>query len=260
MSFTIILLGIILLFILYKGGYFLSKGEFGEKRVSSILNRLPSEFYHVFNNIILPTSKGTSQIDHIVISEYGLFVIETKNYSGKVYGSENAEYWKEYFNWFSRAWYKYGHHSKSYSFYNPIRQNSSHIHALRTLLKEYGDLPFYSIIVFSNKADLHVTVYSAIVTHLRYLDYTIKQYNHPILSDNQIQAIIKTISNSQLEATEETVSEHMYNVIEAKETKSEKIRSGKCPRCGGNLILREGRYGRFYGCSNYPDCRYTYNT
>ena len=253
----LILVVVIFIVILAKGGYFLPKGEYGEKRVSSILSRLPSDYYNVFDDVIIPTSKGSAQIDHIVVSVYGIFVIETKNYSGKVYGSENSEYWTEYFNWFSRVWYKYGHHSESYSFYNPVRQNEGHIRAIRNLLKGNGDLYICSVIAFSNEAELHVSVSSADITHWRYLDDTILNYKDQLLSKEQVLSITRIISD--LEKTDEKISEHIYNTIKTKEAKSELIRSGRCPRCGGELVLRNGKYGMFYGCSNYPTCRYTYN-
>lgn len=72
------------------------KGEIGEKRVAHILQRLPKEEYRVINNLLLQTSSGgTTQIDHVVISEYGIFVIETKFYKGWIYGGENSEYWTQ---------------------------------------------------------------------------------------------------------------------------------------------------------------------
>jgi DNA topoisomerase-1 len=36
-----------------------------------------------------------------------------------------------------------------------------------------------------------------------------------------------------------------------------KTNGGVCPKCGGKLIMREGKYGNFIGCSNFPKCRYT---
>lgn len=49
----------------------------------------------MLNDIMLPTEKGTSQIDHVIISSYRVFVIETKNYSGWIHGSENSEDWMQ---------------------------------------------------------------------------------------------------------------------------------------------------------------------
>ena len=56
-----------------------SKGKVGEKVVASKLDHLPKDQYRVLNNVTIPTPKGSSQIDHLVVSIYGIFVIETKN-------------------------------------------------------------------------------------------------------------------------------------------------------------------------------------
>jgi DNA topoisomerase-1 len=45
-----------------------------------------------------------------------------------------------------------------------------------------------------------------------------------------------------------------------KEIPSQKVQipiGEKCPLCGGELLLRKGRFGEFIGCSNFPKCRYT---
>lgn len=89
-----------------------SKGRIGEHRVAHILSKLPKDRYQVINNLLLRTSSdSTTQIDHVVISQYGIFVIETKFYKGWIYGGENSEYWTQNI---------YGH---KYSLRNPIHQN-----------------------------------------------------------------------------------------------------------------------------------------
>jgi hypothetical protein len=65
------------------------KGIIGEKSISSILYFLDKSKYKVINNIVLKKDTKTSQIDHIVISDFGIFVIETKNYKGWIIGHEN---------------------------------------------------------------------------------------------------------------------------------------------------------------------------
>lgn len=58
-------------------------------------------------------------------------------------------------------------------------------------------------------------------------------------------------------ASKEETKEHIQEVkTTIKETKK-KIKAGTCPKCGGELVLRKGKYGKFYGCSNYPKCRFT---
>ena len=70
------------------------KGKQGELIVRDILSHLPEE-YHVLHDIILKTEKGTTQIDHVVISRYGVFTIETKNYRGEIYGDDTRKKWTQ---------------------------------------------------------------------------------------------------------------------------------------------------------------------
>ncbi|MCR5827564.1 MAG: topoisomerase DNA-binding C4 zinc finger domain-containing protein [Bacteroidales bacterium] len=86
----------------------------------------------------------------------------------------------------------------------------------------------------------------------------IKQYQHIILSselmDYYRRRLLEVISTSESDRRE-----HLGNVYRYKERRDEAVASGKCPRCGGSLVIRNGRYGQFYGCSNYPQCNYILN-
>jgi len=125
---SVIFVVLIVLIILYRHNEPKIKGAIGEKRVIRQLSKLPPEEYKVLNNIMIKTDKGSTQIDHVVISIFGIFVIETKNYNGWIHGSENSEYW-------TQSIYK----NKS-SFRNPIRQNRAHIYALKEVLPDYGQV------------------------------------------------------------------------------------------------------------------------
>ena len=68
-------------------------GSGGEGRVAGRLAKLPQEDYQTVNDIMLPTVDGeTTQIDHVVVSRYGIFVIETKDYNGWIFGGENQRH------------------------------------------------------------------------------------------------------------------------------------------------------------------------
>ena len=127
---------IIILFIisfLVKKKY-LDKGKLGERSVSKRLKRLDNNKYKVINDVILKTSRGTSQIDHLVVSNYGIFVIETKNYQGWIVGSENADNWQQII------------YNKKNFFRNPIKQNYGHIKAIEENLKVNNKIEYISII------------------------------------------------------------------------------------------------------------------
>lgn len=66
------------------------KGASGEAMGSWVLSHLPKEQYTVIHNVMLQTERGTSQVDHVVVSVYGIFVIEVKNYTGWISEMENS--------------------------------------------------------------------------------------------------------------------------------------------------------------------------
>ena len=72
------------------------KGLIGELLVNIAINlRLDKTKYKLLKNITLPTDDGSTQIDHIIVSEFGIFVIETKNMKGWIFGSENQKTWTQ---------------------------------------------------------------------------------------------------------------------------------------------------------------------
>ena len=220
-----------------------SKGKVGEKVVAGKLDRLPKDQYRVLNNVTIPTPKGSSQIDHVVVSVYGIFVIETKNYNGWIYGGENSEYWTQNI---------YGN---KYQLYNPILQNAGHVRALRRVLKDYEPLPIMPIVAFSGKADSSKSF--AIMNFDAGTGLDDEAISFSLLSD-QVNAICDTILAVQIEPGRETDKQHVKDIRNAREQKYDAVASGRCPRCGGTLMLRSGKFGKFYGCSNYPKCNYTH--
>lgn len=228
-------------------------GDYGEKRVSSFLEDLPCEKYRVFNDLLIRDGNYTTQIDHIIISRYGVFVIETKNTHGKVYGSENAEFWKQYLPDFG---YKSFGCTQEHQLRNPIWQNAGHIKSLRRLVFD-NDIPIYGIVVFPYETEVHVTAEQPVLKMVDVVPF-IKEHRDEVLSSEQMgfyrRRLLEVISISESDR-----KQHLDNVNRNKERRDAAVASGRCPRCGGKLILREGRYGRFYGCSNYPKCSYTLN-
>lgn len=210
-----------------------SKGKVGEKVVAGKLDHLPKDQYRVLNNVTIPTPKGSSQIDHLVVSVYGIFVIETKNYDGWIYGGEHAEYWTQNI---------YGN---KYQLYNPILQNAGHVRALRRVLKEFAPIPIMPIVAFSGKADIKVKVEESCVVYWSQLRKVINQFQNKRLSWSQVNAICDSIEAAQLEPGKEADRQHLRDIHSAREQKYESIASGRCPRCGGTLVLRSGKFGKF---------------
>ncbi len=218
------------------------KGYLGEKSVATILSFLPSDKYKIVNDILIKSNGRTIQIDHLVISIYGIFVIETKNYKGWITGSDNSEYWTK--NMFGNK----------YKFYNPIKQNKAHILALN---KQLGIRlnNFIPIIAFSNRADLRInTAYNVIYT--TQINRLIKEYTDIKFQETDIQKLYEKISQLNI-VSPEARKQHISEVRNIIATKEQMIQQGICPRCGHSLVFRSGKYRDFFGCNNYPKCRFT---
>ena len=228
-------------------------GDFGERKVSSYLADLPCEEYLVFNDLLVRNGSYTTQIDHLIISPYGIFVLETKNIHGKVYGNESAEFWKQYL---PDAGYKWYGNTQEHKLRNPIWQNDGHIKTLRQLV--FGsDVPVNGIVVFPNDTGLYIATEYPVLWMDHVVPY-IRQFQDLVLSTEQMtlfrRRILEVISTSSSDRVE-----HINNVHRNMERRNIAVANGICPKCGGTLVLRDGRYGKFYGCSNYPECRYILN-
>jgi len=241
---------IILVILIAVFAYFLpSKGQIGEYSVVQKLKKLPEEQYRVINDVLLPTSSGkTSQIDHIVVSMYGIFVIETKNYKGWIFGSPNAEYWTQ------SLYNRWG--SEQHKFYNPLRQNAYHVKVLRQVLSDIPELQLIPIVCFLNNVEFKFDISRENLVYLYELNDFILSWTNPIYTEEQLNEIVQRIENTNITDKEE-VAAHAQQVRQTQFRQEQKLYDGICPRCGGKLVLRSGKYGDFLGCSNYPNCRFT---
>ncbi len=224
-----------------------TKGSIGERKVSRILKRLPNDRYKKMDNVILSTPYGTSQIDHIIISIYGIFVIETKNYKGLIYGGEHSEYWTQNI---------YGN---KYQFYNPILQNGGHIRVLKYQLSKFEPIKIIPIVAFSNDASIMFDTNDSIVINWYNIIKIIHCFDKIIMDTNKVNAIYDWLKNNSVKSTIKVRRKHIKNINRIKIQKRNDFDSGKCPRCGGRLVQRQGKYGTFYGCTNYPKCNFTCN-
>lgn len=233
----------------------------------------------LFNIYIPKGENGTTEIDVLLITAKGLFVFESKNYSGWIFGDENKR------NWYQTLPQGKGKSHKE-SFYNPIMQNQTHIKHLKALLGE--SIPMHSIITFSDRCtlksvlvtslDVHVINRSKVVTLIPWL----WERNCDVLSAAQIQDIYnKLYPFTQVDeaAKEKHIADIEGNAYRGMVKPAEsivinqmpKIQSKElekpnlcCPRCGSKLVLRTAKKGAnagnlFYGCSSFPKCRYVQN-
>ncbi len=234
---TIILIALCIILKIYYPKF---RGFMGEFWVKLELRKLPKDKYVVLNDIMIKDEKGTHQIDHLIISKFGIFVIEMKNYYGLIKGKE-----------FDNKWCQYLGKNKSY-FINPIHQNFGHIKSLSNLLK-LDDKYFISIICFSNQAKVDVKS-SSIVTQVDYLKDEILKYEE-LLVDNDIKGLSNIIISNNIE-DKFLRKQHMKDVCIKINNNRELENNMICPKCGSELVERNGKYGKFIGCSNYPKCKY----
>ncbi|ANC11339.1 MULTISPECIES: nuclease-related domain-containing protein [Bacillus cereus group] len=164
------------------------KGKAGEKLVKRILSKLDPKSYFVLHNVTVYTEFGdTTQIDHIVIAETGVFIVETKNYEGWIYGNEKAARWTK------------GIFRKKSSFQNPFRQNYKHIKAIEWVMEQ--QLPCISIAAFHPKCSLkRVDVHSKGKHALYYNDLKscIESYTEVQLTNDEVQHIYQTMLRANI--------------------------------------------------------------
>jgi hypothetical protein len=234
------------------------KGKRGEIRVSAILSQLSDE-YTILNDLVFRTEKGTTQIDHLVVSKYGIFTIETKNYRGEIYGDDNRKEWTQLIVTevtYAKKWWKTYTYVTKNRFYNPVKQSVGHAFRIKELLSVFPHVKIVPIVVFTGDAILsYVESKNHVVYEENLLD-VIDGYKTTYLTDNDVQAVLAILTGNNIR---ETVSDrqHVKNLRTAAREVNATINSGICPKCGGHLIGRNGKYGTFYGCSNYPKCRFT---
>lgn len=293
-------------------------GRYGEYLTYKYLREFESKGAKFLFNIYIPKENGeTAEIDVLMLCSKGLFVFESKNYSGWIFGSENQK------NWYQTLPAGRGRSHKEH-FYNPIMQNRSHIKHLKAFLNE--QIPMHSIITFSDRCTLKsvqtksddvsvinrynvFAIVSEICNHIpdtllsetqinelynklypyTQVDGTVKaQHIENINSSLQSKAKAALPQPSQpLQSPEPIISQSAENIdddtaiaqneippqnddiIEMPVTDSNTQAENssqplKCPKCGANLVLRTATRGanagnQFYGCSNYPKCRYVKN-
>ena len=233
------------------------KGKEGESRVHNILMQLPDD-YVILDDIVLQTNRGTTQIDHIVVSKYGVFAIETKNYRGEIYGDDNRKEWTQMIITdvtYTKKWWKtYTYVTKNH-FYNPVKQSLGHAFRIKELLTAFPHVKIVPIVVFAGDAVLsNVDSRHHVIYEKNLLD-VIGGYRTIYLTDDGVQEVIGILEKNNIR---EFINDrqHVKNIRTAAREVNATINVGICPKCGGRLVERRGKYGSFYGCSNYPNCKF----
>lgn len=222
------------------------KGKIGETLVQAgAAVMLPSSVYRQFHDVTLPTEGGTSQVDHVFVSVFGVFVVETKNMSGWIFGSEQDRNWTQVFPG-----------GRKVRFQNPLRQNHGHVRSLEAALADIG-LPrgtVKSVVVFVGDAELKRKMPENVTVGPGGAHY-IRSFKAHVLSEAQVAEICEAIESKRMAPSWETNRQHVRNV-----RREDPQAARRCPRCGRKMVLRTARQGRsagkqFWGCEGFPGCR-----
>lgn len=221
-NIIIYLLIIFLLLIFYivlkkyiKNKRILKAGIIGEQNVQNVLKKLNQKKYYIFNDIILShPNKRTSQIDHLIISRKGIFVIETKNYSGVLYGDVKEKYWIHISG------------KNRHTVYNIIFQNQGHIKCVKNkikdiLLKELDEKQyekfFVSLLLFNEnckvkikrplfyKKNFKICKISSLIKNIK------KRHRFNIISKRRYIELISEIEKNNI-SSKQNLKKHIYQI------------------------------------------------
>lgn len=228
--------------VVFKSAWF--KGVFGEFIINVFAKwKLDNSVYHLIRNVTLPTEEGTTQIDHIIVSVYGVFVVETKNLKGWLFGSANQKTWTQQI---------YKHKSK---FQNPLHQNYKHTKTLQSLLC-LEDYQIHSVVVFIGDSTFKTEMPENVTYGMGYIRYILAKTDK-VLNPTQVIDICQAIKAGRLTPSFKTNSEHVRHVQSIITVRNNQQ---ICQKCGSEMVLRETKKGenagkQFWGCSAFPKCR-----
>ncbi|MEN6537883.1 MAG: nuclease-related domain-containing protein [Bryobacteraceae bacterium] len=168
------------------------RGRAGENFVSRKLSRLDPEHFNVIDNLLLPSTGNTvtTQLDHVVVSDYGIFCVETKSYDGWIFGSANQRYWTQQI---------YRHKER---FYNPLYQNFAHRKAVEALVKPiYPAVPVVGFVAFPYAGKLKISGTDC-VGYARDVVSKISEYTRPVISAADRARICEVLARANIQDKE----------------------------------------------------------
>lgn len=179
------------------------KGLLGEERVAYQLIQLHRPDYRVGNNVLMLNAVNKSmQVDHIVVSIYGLFIIETKNCKGLITGNEYHNYWYQHTN------------GRTYPLYNPIMQSKGHIRHIESLL--WRGIQLFPLVCFTERCDLDLNLPKTPVYRPLDLVTAIKKHQKVVLTLEQVDYIANKF-NERVKLYRQSDKDHIGSVLRQKD-------------------------------------------
>ena len=152
--------------------------------------------YHLLNHITIKYGSSTTQIDHILVSRHGVFVIETKNYKGWIFANAKQATWTQVL------------YRLKFKFQNPIHQNHRHVVAVRELLDFLPQDAIKSVVVFSGNAEFKTEKPLGVFTISEMIEY-LKGCTEELLSENRVQFAVGRIETARMAISSKTDVEHV---------------------------------------------------
>lgn len=178
------------------------KGKIGEFAVvAHVKLYLDRDSYTLLNDCTLPDEQNqTTQIDHILLSPFGIFVIETKNYKGWIFGSQHQKTW-------TQKIYK-----KSFKFQNPLHQNYKHQKVLEAVLSDIVEPQFiHSLVVFMPDCEFKTQMPQNVFRGAAWTDY-VKTFQEVMIPPMKLKRIQLRIEKEVLEKSWKTNRQHVENL------------------------------------------------
>ena len=192
------------LFIGYWFGRYRSRSFSFQNRGEALLtSEIQANFkapdFHLLNHITLKLKDGTTQIDHILVSRFGVFVIETKTYKGWIFANPKQATWTQVL------------YRSKFRFQNPIFQNSLHVRAVERLLDFLPAEAIKSAVVFTGQAEFKTDIPSGVYTIQEFIGY-LRSFTKEVVSINRLQFCVGRLETARLSITGKTDIEHVQNL------------------------------------------------
>jgi len=155
--------------------------------------------YHLMNHVTLQMEDGTTQVDHILVSRFGVFIIETKDYNGWIFANAKQANWTQVL--FNRR----------FKFQNPIFQNARHVRAVQDLLDFLPAGVIKSVVVFTGKAEFKTEVPQGVFCTSELVDY-LREHTVEVMSLNRLHFCVGRLETARLAISGETDIEHAQSL------------------------------------------------
>ena len=155
--------------------------------------------YHLMNNITLRLKDGTTQVDHIFVSRFGVFVIETKDYKGWIFANPKQANWTQVI------------FKRKFQFQNPIFQNYRHLRAVQDTLDFLPAAAIQPVVVFTGEAEFKTEIPKGVFSIARFIDH-IKDQTEEVISLNRVQFCVGRLESNRLALTRKTDVEHVQSL------------------------------------------------